>query len=587
MDNKNTSGIKDVIPAPSNASQYAETDSLLPSLLHEYEAFVGALQQQIDFYKAEHASLRSDLKELVTENRHLSDKLKNVLSTKFKNESTMSPRHKKGSDMVTNLQQQLSMVAQERDSAVEMWNLALREVDNLEEALKSYNDSRHMDLTQKKNENMKQDFSNAVTVLESKLATARSILVKEKATREEIQKKLEQSLQQNAALLSTLKSREQELEKSLEGQCETARKLQQMEKKAKELQEQVETIEMTENDLESALTHCHGCIEELVKKKLEALEKVSESLQLVERAMAEKDTAVLQETRIREENVQLQKMLASIIDEAGARVKEEMENIKQQYNKKLEILLHDMKRIEDENSEKNRKLQKEIQEKYVLEEKLQKMQVESPVAATVLEKKLTMAYDELLSIKHYNMQLGIEKENLRSELERLQESHAVEIRKMSIEHHLMEEQILGLQAQLEAENRVKNKAGEHLEKLAEQAHLMEQLLEKGNLMSKQELQQWQRQQYAQEHQELVKQIQEIQKQSSATASEFEHHLEKQHQMKTKYQKAMKTMTEKFVLRLQELRSEVNVLRKENKILKSDLHKIQEETDIHKSSEKNM
>jgi hypothetical protein len=39
-------------------------------------------------------------------------------------------------------------------------------------------------------------------------------------------------------------------------------------------------------------------------------------------------------------------MVASIIDEAGARVKEEIDNIKQQYNKKLEILLHDMKRIE-------------------------------------------------------------------------------------------------------------------------------------------------------------------------------------------------------------------------------------------------
>lgn len=215
------------------------------------------------------------------------------------------------------------------------------------------------------------------------------------------------------------------------------------------------------------------------------------------------------------------------------------------------------------------------------------MQVESPVAATVLEKKLTMAYDEMLSLKHYNMQLGTEKENLRSELERLKESHALEIRKMNMEHHFMEERILGLQAQLQVENRVKNKTGEHLEKLAEQAHLMEQLLEKGNLMSKQELQHRQRQQYAQEHQDLVKQIQEIQKQSSATASEFEHHLEKQRLMKTKYQKAMKSMTEKFVLRLQELRSEVNVLRKENKILKSDLHKIQEETATHNSSEKNM
>jgi hypothetical protein len=57
-----------------------------------------------------------------------------------------------------------------------------------------------------------------------------------------------------------------------------------------------------------------------------------------------------------------------------------------------------------------------------------------------------------------------------------------------MEHHLMEKQILGLQAQLEVENRVKNKTGEHLEKLAEQAHLVEQLLEKGNVMSKQELQ---------------------------------------------------------------------------------------------------
>jgi predicted nuclease with TOPRIM domain len=69
---------------------------------------------------------------------------------------------------------------------------------------------------------MKQDFSNAVTVLESKLATTRSILLKEKATREEIQKRLEEIIQENAALMSTLKSREQELEKSLEGNKYTA-----------------------------------------------------------------------------------------------------------------------------------------------------------------------------------------------------------------------------------------------------------------------------------------------------------------------------------------------------------------------------
>jgi hypothetical protein len=43
---------------------------------------------------------------------------------------------------------------QEKDSAVEMWHIALREVDNLEEAIKSYQDNRHINLAQKKTDNV-------------------------------------------------------------------------------------------------------------------------------------------------------------------------------------------------------------------------------------------------------------------------------------------------------------------------------------------------------------------------------------------------------------------------------------------------
>jgi hypothetical protein len=35
-----------------------------------------------------------------------------------------------------------------------MWHMALREVDNLEEALKSYQDNRHVDLVQKNTEDV-------------------------------------------------------------------------------------------------------------------------------------------------------------------------------------------------------------------------------------------------------------------------------------------------------------------------------------------------------------------------------------------------------------------------------------------------
>jgi hypothetical protein len=67
-------------------------------------------------------------------------------------------------------------------------------------------------------------------------------------------------------------------------------------------------------------------------------------------------------------------------------------------------------------------------------------------------------------------------------------SHALDIRKMNMECHFMEERILGLQTQLEAENRAKSKIGEHAEKLEEQTHLMEQELERRRLMFSEEQQ---------------------------------------------------------------------------------------------------
>jgi hypothetical protein len=44
---------------------------------------------------------------------------------------------------------------QEKDAAVEMWHIALREIDNLEEALKSYQDNRYVDVAQKKIEEVR------------------------------------------------------------------------------------------------------------------------------------------------------------------------------------------------------------------------------------------------------------------------------------------------------------------------------------------------------------------------------------------------------------------------------------------------
>lgn len=55
---------------------------------------------------------------------------------------------------------------------------------------------------------------------------------------------------------------------------------------------------------------------------------------------------------------------------------------------------------------------------------------------------------------------------------------------------------------------------------------------------------------------------------------------------SRFQKTLKSMTQKLVQRLQDIRSEVSALRKENRELKSFLQKVKDEVAAHKSSEKN-
>jgi predicted RNase H-like nuclease (RuvC/YqgF family) len=55
---------------------------------------------------------------------------------------------------------------------------------------------------------------------------------------------------------------------------------------------------------------------------------------------------------------------------------------------------------------------------------------------------------------------------------------------------------------------------------------------------------------------------------------------------SRYQKTMKSVTQKLALRLQDIHSEVSALRKENRELKSCLQKVKDEVAAYKSSQKN-
>ncbi|KAJ9588993.1 hypothetical protein L9F63_017688 [Diploptera punctata] len=552
----------------SSALPHRTNKDVVGPLVSEYESFIEALQKQIEFHKVEHEHLKKDLSELIAENGHLSDKLKKMMGRKLSEEAVIYTTQKKESDMVANLQHQLSLVSQEKDAAIELWHLALREGESGDKYITSH-DSIHADMSNRKMEDLRKDYTEAITLLESKLNSTKNMLAREKAERENVEKKYQRIAQENETLITSLKCRQEELEASLEGQCAVAKKLQEVEKKVAELEMQVAASKENEHDLESALSQCHEHIERLIQKNVDAQEKVSESLHLVECAMAEKEVSVISESKIRDENARLQQMMTSVVDEAGVRVKEEMDNMKQQYNSKLKTLLLDMKKLEIESNEKEKKLRKVIEERSILEGQLVQVQKQMPDA----ERRLSMVHEELTDVRRSNLQLAMEKESLQAQIERVHESHTADLRRLGQEYQAMEQRMLTLQAQLET---VTSDRDVQINNLIHQIRLLEREKDKNSLISTIELKEWQQKQvHQQEYEDLLSQLQKVQKQSDATASELEHHLIKQHSLKTKYQKAMKTLTEKLEKRIRELHQESNALKKENKYLQTKLNNIQE------------
>lgn len=77
---------------------------------------------------------------LVRENEELSFRLKNALTVTEQDETEHIYQE---NDLIENLKKQLSVLAKEKESVVQLWQTALKTVDYLEDELKLYEGRTH------------------------------------------------------------------------------------------------------------------------------------------------------------------------------------------------------------------------------------------------------------------------------------------------------------------------------------------------------------------------------------------------------------------------------------------------------------
>nr|CAD7408210.1 unnamed protein product [Timema cristinae] len=398
----------------------------------------------------------------------------------------------------------------EKESAVEMWRCSMKEVASLEEELKTYQDNRHVDLAQKQLEKVKEQYSEAITLLDGKLTWLKNELNKERSLRTELQGELSKLQLEYQSSSTRLHECDKELCVTLRDKLDLEKRTHVLENKITCLLEEKEALSDSSNKLEEALMRCHKQLEELSRRYGEACGKVEEALGLVDCACAERDRALLGEAAAKEELAQSKVALSRLIEDAGEKIKEEAERLKEKYNRKIETVLYDMKKLDE----------------------------------------VSLTCDVCDVISRHIYRLG------RLELNEKDSQCTF------LEHHLA-----GLKLDLKEALEARNEALGHVERLSGEVTSLRRELDltrHKNLECEKHLQ---------ERDELIARLQEVQMKGVDVANELHHHLESQQQMKNKWQKAMKTLTLRFEKRIQELRHESSSLKEENQRLQSELKAI--------------
>eukprot|EP00062_Callorhinchus_milii_P012659 gi/632959916/ref/XP_007895896.1/ PREDICTED: sodium channel and clathrin linker 1 isoform X4 [Callorhinchus milii] len=112
---------------------------------------------------------------------------------------------------------------------------------------------------------------------------------------------------------------------------------------------------------------------EMEEEKYDSVVKVRDSIQLLEEANLQKDQALLREKQKDEEIEKMKEAVFQLIQEAAARTRKEVENVRKQCNVQISHLAEDLSILQMDNADKEGRIARAIREKRAVEEELEKL----------------------------------------------------------------------------------------------------------------------------------------------------------------------------------------------------------------------
>lgn len=281
-------------------------------------------------------------------------------------------------DLIENLKKQLSSLAKEKESVVQLWQTALKTVDYLEDELRLYEGRTHGYVPKTEIKKIKITYQQQIDELHNKI--------------DECNTKLQETRKNSA---QELQEKTQQLEKETSHLADARNTIEQ-------LQEKLTDSEVARSALQAALVEKNKQIDGFIIREEVAKNKVREAVSIVETALMEKDAALLREAQTREEMARL----AEAVQEAELKTRAEINEIKSESQVKLNQLQQELVNAKEEIQNKNFEIEKHFFKQEALQKEIEILQkgrnIESDLSKLlVLEKNLESTFQKLVNIFQY------------------------------------------------------------------------------------------------------------------------------------------------------------------------------------------
>ena len=274
-------------------------------------------------------------------------------------------------EAVTNLEKRITILQMEKDSFFQLWQVALKAIDVLEEELKTvHRDDKSTKFYQQHINSIKESYSEVIKVLEFKLSAAKENFFQQQALWEKSKEMIDELTKEKNDMVQQLQTVQ---EKALEKEKDYQSKIDSLKGNLTHSKAELVQIKKSKTELEEKLKSAQHFASAMISKDLEAKSKVSEAVDLIESAVREKEAILKREARIIEEKSKLEASLAKISEEYTTRLENEVVKAKEIYNKNVKKYLIEIKELKAELREKVTLLDRSQREYRLMEEELEKV----------------------------------------------------------------------------------------------------------------------------------------------------------------------------------------------------------------------